>query len=181
LLIPLDLLLDIQNYHIASMEDRSPYQQRVDQAVRALRDSGCTEIHIVAHSLGSVIVYDWLSTTPSTDLPLMALHTLGSPLNKFWYVDHARRRRFADVNLLANFPACRWTNYWAFSDVVSGPSTRYKAPGAKSRDKRIRWLGPVLVSHVYYWTNAIVLSGIRNGIAKSEGIDSATLAGTAQI
>jgi hypothetical protein len=181
LLTPIDLLLDIENYHIASMNDRGPYHQLVDEAVQALRGSGCTEIHIVAHSLGSVIVYDWLnrlnSTKHSPNLPLMALYTLGSPLNKFWYVDHARLRRLADLNLLAKFPACRWTNYWAFSDVVSGPSTRYKTPGAESRDKRIRWLGPVFASHVYYWTNAVVLTGIRNGIAKSEGNDSATLAG----
>jgi hypothetical protein len=62
LLTPIDLLLDVGNYHIASMNDRGPYHQRIDQAVQALCASGGTEIHIVAHSLGSVIVYDWLST-----------------------------------------------------------------------------------------------------------------------
>jgi hypothetical protein len=169
LLSTLDLLLDISNYHIASTRDRSSYQQRVERAVQSLRDSGCIEVHIVAHSLGSVITYDWLSSARSTELPRIVLHTLGSPLNKFWYLDHPRRRRLADAIHCATFPACRWTNYWAFSDVISGPCKHYHVTRPKIRDERIRWFGPVFVSHLYYWTNAIVLAGIRDGISKSDG------------
>ncbi len=164
----LDLLLDIGNYHIASVKDRRSYHQVVEQAVQSLRDAECKEIHIIAHSLGSVIVFDWLSSTSSNTRSVRALHTLGSPLNKFWYLDHPRRRRLADAKFLTESQACRWTNYWAFSDVISGPLARYTTAGAQICDTRIPWLGPIFWSHVRYSRNAIVLAGIRDAITQSD-------------
>ena len=169
LLLPfIDLILDIGNYHLASVKDRQEYYQPIVQAVSSLRKSGCTEIHILAHSLGSVITYDWLCSVQSNTYPITVFQTIGSPLNKFWYLDHPRLQRIADVKGLTNIPSLRWINYWAYSDfIVSGPLARYGASGVKILNRRLRWLGVMFFSHVRYWKNPAVLEGIRHEIAVS--------------
>lgn len=162
-----DLILDISNYHLASVKDRLPYYDAVEKAVTSLRETGCVEIHILAHSLGSVITYDWLCSNRSEDCPIATLHTIGSPLNKFWYIDHMRTRRLADKEGLASLPVRRWTNYWAYSDVISGFLARYGGPTAGISHKRLRRLGPAFVSHVRYWKNPVVLDSIREEVVVS--------------
>ena len=166
LLPVIDLILDIGNYHLASDVDRRKYHERIEQAVESLLDSGCREIHILAHSLGSVITYDWPS--PRSDrYAVTVLHTIGSPLNKFWYIDHSRPRRHADREGLARRLGGRWTNYWAWSDVVSGLLARYGTSRGGVANTRLRWLGPVLLSHVRYWTNLVVFAGIRHELDRA--------------
>jgi hypothetical protein len=161
----IDLLLDVGNYHLGSARDRKLYHERVEKAVWLLRTAGCREIHVLAHSLGSVITYDWLSAADNGNQSVRVLHTIGSPLNKFWYIDHAHDRRRADAEGHPNILQCHWTNYWAWSDWVSGRLARYAGARVRIADIRLRWLGPVLLSHVRYWKNSAVIAGIRTAIA----------------
>lgn len=55
---------------------------------------------MVAHSLGRALAYDWIWKRDNDDgikhPPVTALHTAGSPLNKFWFVDHTVSERTRD-------------------------------------------------------------------------------------
>ncbi len=168
LLPTIDLILDIGNYHLASAKDRLAYYRPIEEAVTSLRATGSKEeIHILAHSLGTVITYDWLYSLAPKSYPIKSLHTIGSPLNKFWYLDHSRSRRRGDKDCLANLPGVRWTNYWAYSDFISGSLARYTSSSARISNKRLRWLGLAFVSHVRYWENLVVLDAIRDELAAS--------------
>jgi hypothetical protein len=167
-LVPMiDLLLDVENYHLGSADDRRVYQERVEKAVSSLRQAGCREIHILAHSLGSVITYDWLCAVETCDPAVAVLHTIGSPLNKFWYIDHGRRRRRTDAQGSISICKCRWINYWALSDPVSGRLARYESARVQLSNQRLFRLGLPLVSHTCYWNNPLVIAGIRDAIAKA--------------
>lgn len=163
----IDLLVDVQNYHLGSAADRRVYHDRVNAAVHALRQAGCGEIHVLAHSLGTVITYDWLCGPDSGDSGVAVLHTIGSPLNKLWYIDHARDRRRVDAKGPPNLHKCRWTNYWAWSDPVSGRLVRYESAALQLSNTRLRRLGYPLVSHVGYWKNPVVIDSVREAIMTS--------------
>ncbi len=66
---------------------------------------------------------------------------------------------------MAAIAAIRLRNDWAWSDVVSGPLTRYAGVPVRPADTRLRWLGPALASHVRYWGNAEVLDAVRKELA----------------
>ncbi len=97
---------------------------------------------------------------------MTVLHTIGSPLNKFWYLDHARSARLTDRQGLPRLGG-RWTNYWAWSDIVSGFLARYGTNAGGVSNTRIRWLGLALFSHGRYWKNPVVLAGVRREIERS--------------
>ncbi len=163
----IDLILDISNYHLSSDEERQQYYRRMNHGVVTLLKSGCKEIHILAHSLGSIIIYDWLKSIKPNSYPLAVLHTIGSPLNKFWYIDHTQERRLSDREGLKNRISCSWVNYWALTDPVSGKLKHYNAPGLPITNKRLQRLGLYILSHSRYWRNRVVIDEIRDKIRKS--------------
>lgn len=163
----IDLMLDVANYHVLTLTERKDYFKRIDDGIKTLHDAGCTEIHILAHSLGSIIIYDWLHARRSESHHITVLHTIGSPLNKFWYVDHTQERRLEDKQGLENLVSTAWINYWAYSDPVSGKLNHYNAPNLKVNNKRIHWLGGFVLSHARYWKNKVVLDNIRECIVKN--------------
>lgn len=167
LLPAIDLIIDIGNYHLAPQDKRRSYYQRLERAAASLLQSGCKEIHVLAHSLGTVITYDWLRASDPDAYPIGSLHTIGSPLDKFWYVDHSWSRRHADKEGLANHLSRGWTNYWAWSDLISGKLDHYSMRGGGVANKRLRWLGLFFISHVRYWNNPVVIQSIRDEIAAS--------------
>jgi len=164
-LAPVDLLLDICNYHLASRTDRIVYFRRIEEGVDSLRQAGCSEIHVLAHSLGSVIMYDWLRSLSTGTCPVSAFHTIGSPLDKFWYIDRSRRDRREDERGLisARLPK-GWINYWADSDPISGRLNHYGKGSSGVFNLQLRKLGPWLVSHTRYWTNRAVTDSVRERI-----------------
>ena len=98
---------------------------------------------------------------------MTVLHTIGSPLDKFWYIDHSHARRHSDQKGLENRISHVWINYWAYSDPVSGRLNHYDAPGLRVINKRLRWLGLPLLSHVRYWNESEVIDEMRNEIRKT--------------
>jgi hypothetical protein len=161
----IDLLLDVANYHLADAAERQQYHARVARAVAALQDEGCSRIHVLAHSLGTVLTYDWLQTLPRGGSPVGALLTIGSPLDKFWYVDHGPVRRRSDRAGLQGRLSGPWRNFWAPSDPVSGALQRYGAEGTPAENERLMRLGPPLVSHVRYWKSPVVMAAVRDALA----------------
>ncbi len=162
----IDLVLDIGNYYLASEQERLSYYRPIEEAVEKLEGLGCRDIQILAHSLGTVITYDWLRCSGQRH-PISAVHAIGSPLNKFWYLDHSRRRRLADEEAFANFPGLRWNNYWAWSDgLASGSLARFGSSGLAVRNERLRWLGVVGWSHVRYWKRPEVLDAVRRELVQ---------------
>jgi len=157
----IDLLLDISNYQLASQGERMVYARVIDRALEELDAVQCRSVHVLAHSLGSVIVYDWLRRQ-GRESRIEVLHTIGSPLNKFWYLDHSRRERKADEEKA--LPVSAWYNYWAWSDPVSGGLQRY---GPIVKSLRLRRLGVPIWSHVAYWSDPTVKEGIRRSIVQT--------------
>ena len=171
----IDLILDVANYGVASCADRQKYYKRMDTGVATLRSAGCTEIQILAHSLGSVIVYDWLKARSADSHPIAVLHTIGSPLDKFWYIDHTQEQRLHDHQGLKNLVSRAWINYWAYSDPVSGELNHYDAPELQVANKRIPWLGIYISSHARYWRNKKVVNVMREWIVKSSNFAPAAV------
>lgn len=161
LLPAIDLVLDVSNYHLASAAEREEYFVRLDRGASALAQGGCKEIHLLAHSLGSVIAYDWLHARKPKSYPVVTFHTIGSPLDKFWYIDHGQPGRGRGRRSLEGRIAGAWINHWAFSDPVSGKLHRYDAPTLRVTNNRLRGLGAYLWSHGRYWTNESVIKSVR--------------------
>jgi hypothetical protein len=163
----IDLLLDVANYHLASDVERRTYHDRIARAVDALVKSGCQEVHVLAHSLGTVLFYDWLKSTQPGAYPIASLTTIGSPLDTFWFIDHGVSRRRADRSGLEAHLRGAWTNYWSFWDPVSGPLACYDGPNKPVVNRRLRPLGLFIACHGKYWKNAKVLQALREGLASS--------------
>jgi hypothetical protein len=94
----------------ASIVDR-----RFVQALDRAASDGCTCVHVVAHSLGTVIATRQLfGGEPPTSRDLVArLYTIGSPV---------RRVRFLWPRLFENLraaPRLEWINYWDPLDLIS--------------------------------------------------------------
>jgi hypothetical protein len=172
--VPLGLLLDVSNYQVAAPEERqSIFDDVIDDAVADL--AGCTELHIVAHSLGSALAYDWLwkdEESGEDHPPVTALHTAGSPLNKFWFLDHTISERSRDCKPVPAIAEGRWKNYWSWMDPISGKLRRY--PNAN--DIRIARPGGFLVSHIKYWEKEEVRESVRL-LVKESPLQSQTLRG----
>jgi hypothetical protein len=165
LLPVLDLILDISNYHLATPVERRVYFERLQQGFDRLQRTGCREIHVLAHSLGTVITYEWLTAKArGGEHPIQVLHTIGSPLDKFWFTDHPEHQRFIDESGSAVPPNLRWYNYWAWSDPVSGYLDHFGRDSGLVKNIRLKWLGVFLYSHVRYWTCQRVIDGIRAGL-----------------
>ncbi len=161
LLPAVDLLLDITNYQLATTAEKLEYQAPIEEAVAELASAGCGEVYVLAHSLGSVLVYDWLRRGTVAAQLVVGLYTIGSPLNKFWFIDRTQSQRLEAAGDLGSSRLRSWKNYWALSDPVSGALRQY---GDRVKNRRLRWLGILLVSHVSYWGSRVVLDDIRQVI-----------------
>ncbi|GAC1318320.1 MAG: hypothetical protein NVSMB2_13000 [Chloroflexota bacterium] len=91
-------------------------RRRVADAARYLmRESGCDELVIVAHSEGCVVSHGMLTDPESVDVAARTrkLLTIGAGLNKAWLVKPELARLFAPV-----IGDVVWTDIWATYDPV---------------------------------------------------------------
>jgi hypothetical protein len=162
LLLPvLDFLLDVANYHLAPARDRAALHEPLEEAHAALRARGCRRIHLLCHSLGTVLAFDWLKRSSDDTHRIESLLTLGSPLNKFWYLDHPARRR-EDPTGLSRHVARRWVNFWALTDPVSGALRQFHSPELQVENRLLPLLLPFPWSHTAYWHDPRVLETLRD-------------------
>jgi len=113
------------------------------------RNDGCSTIHVLAHSLGTVIAFHALSGVgqPAHEpAPAPArLFTIGSPLEKI--------RFFWPWTLRAAQPSAhpdfQWVNFHNRADRVSGSLKRFSA-FSRLRNVRLKGGGGLLRSHVVY-------------------------------
>jgi hypothetical protein len=113
------------------------------------RTDGCDEVHVLAHSLGTVIAFHALSglgLPPAASVPdPRGLYTIGSPLEKI--------RFFWPWTLRAAPPSTdpdfEWINFHHRADRVSGDLRRFAA-FCPLRTIRLKGGGGLLRSHVVY-------------------------------
>ena len=122
---------------------------RFHGAMRAARGQGCDEVHVLSHSLGTVVAYHALTGLgqPVGEAPHAPkrLYTIGSPLEKIrffwpWTVKAAAP---------SAHPEFQWTNFYHRQDAVSGRLRRFEA-WAPLTNIRLKGGGGMLRSHVVY-------------------------------
>jgi hypothetical protein len=122
---------------------------RFHRAMRAAQEDGCDEVHVLAHSLGTVVAYHALTglARPEGE-PTCApkrLYTIGSPLEKIRFFWPWTVRRVAP----SVHPDFCWTNFYHVMDAVSGRLKRFQA-WAPHHDVRLKGGGGLFRSHVVY-------------------------------
>jgi hypothetical protein len=139
------------------------------QLLRASRD-GCDSIHIVAHSLGTVVTYHALSGLRFAEAPrgdeqeiraalarVKRLYTIGSPLEKirFFWPRLATATPFATLKLT-------WDNFVSWFDPVAGQLHHFDRWGAVRNHHLLG--GGFLRGHVVYEHSPIFLEALARGL-----------------
>lgn len=153
----------------------SAYQDIVkrfhDQLVRASSQEGCSEIQVVAHSLGTVITYhalagfrlDSLSQTEAGAIQhaltkVTRLYTIGSPLEKIRFFWPA----LAGVESPWLRQSLRWDNFVSWFDLVAGALRRFG--GGRTRNHRLLG-GGFFRGHVVYERSGVFLESLAHGLS----------------
>jgi hypothetical protein len=144
-------------------------QPRFERAAARAVEAGCREIHVLAHSLGTVIAFVAMSSdavgraTMSEPARLSRFYTIGSPLEKirfFWPALVAPPARgpaiVAGDRVVAaapfgsdGRPAMRWDNFHSRFDLVSGALGPFEG-WPQPVNHQARGLGGLITSHVAY-------------------------------
>jgi hypothetical protein len=155
--------------------------------IAAIQD-GCTEVQVLAHSLGTLVAYHAMNQASSLRGAVAGLgtpaarltrfHTIGCPLEKihfFWPRLITPRRdkpslvgQGPDDSKVAIdvHPEFKWMNYYSGSDKVSGALTRFQGwQGVVNH--RLAGLGGVLSAHVAYKHNASFLCALGKQLGAS--------------
>ncbi len=125
--------------------------RRFDDALRQAAHDGCSEIHVLAHSLGTVIAYHALAGlrgeaddgTSAARAAVTHIWTIGSPLDKVAFVWPS----LANLERPAALAKARWRNYSNPLDPVSGRLDRFASWGVVNQTV---WAGGLFRSHVIY-------------------------------
>jgi len=141
-----------------------------DQLLRA-RNDGCQSIQVVAHSLGTVVMYHALrglrldeatgrdrATLSEATATVEHLYTIGSPLEKirfFW------PRLRTEMNL-AGQRTIPWDNFVSYFDPVAGMLRRYREWGEVSNHKLLG--GGFVSGHVVYERSPVFLGKLTQGL-----------------
>lgn len=157
----------------------SAYQEIVkrfhDQLVRASSQEGCSEIQVVAHSLGTVITYHALAGFRPDRLPLSdagsiqhaltkitRLYTIGSPLEKIRFFWPA----LAGVESPWLRQSIRWDNFVSWFDLVAGPLRRFGEWGTPRNHRLLG--GGFFRGHVVYEHSHVFLESLAHGLSGQE-------------
>lgn len=101
-------------------------RERLAEAIRWVRDRGCNEVVLIAHSGGAIVSYSTLLDDAYRDLPVSKLVTLGQGLSLGWRLEQTTGPFVAGNpirgDLGAARPGLRWVDFWASYDPApAGP------------------------------------------------------------
>lgn len=130
-------------------------------AWRQAREDGAGEVHVIAHSLGTVVTYHAMARRLPPDA-IRRLVTIGSPLEKV---------RFLWTKL---FPprldwSCEWINVFTPSDPVSGRLKRFDSLSARVQNRRLWGVGGYGEAHVGYFRDGRVMGPLAEGLGLAAG------------
>jgi hypothetical protein len=160
---------------VAADQVRALFFERLEAA----RSDGCDDVQVLAHSLGTVVVYNALTgyrlpeaQANSNDRPLQVSRfwTIGSPLEKFAYffptmtqpealAAYQTSPGLAGVRGVSTTP--RWINFFNPLDPVAGRLRSF--PGWHIDNRRV-WAGGMGRSHVVYERNARFLEALTEAL-----------------
>lgn len=149
----------------------------VTQAVAKAHADGCTEIHLVAHSLGSVITHNALTqlneeSKAEKATPINYLYTIGSPLEKFryfWPIMMRNKLSTAQIihqgNVVAYANELKWYNFHSSADPVSGKLVSYDQWG-KVKNLSVPGLGSSIGAHISYRLNPLFINTVAGNLGR---------------
>jgi hypothetical protein len=176
----------------------SAYQDIVkrfhDQLVQASSQEGCSEIQVIAHSLGTVITYHALAGFTPDRLPrseagsiqhaltkITRLYTIGSPLEKIRFFWPA----LAGVESPWLRQSIHWDNFVSWFDLVAGALRRFAEWGTTQNHRLLG--GGFFRGHVVYEHSHVFLESLAHGLSgqevrlrrtlKERGVDTLVLIG----
>ena len=95
-------------------------RERLADAIRWVRDRGCDDVVLIAHSGGAIVSYATLLDEAYRDLPVAKLITLGQGLALGWRLERTTGPFVAGNpirgDLGAARPNLRWVDFWASYD-----------------------------------------------------------------
>ena len=162
---------DVQVYAtdwVYSTEIRQQFEEEIASLVR--RSDEVTDIHVVGHSLGSLIAYESLSRTLPPELAnrINTFISVGSPLDKMnLFVDVGHRFRFES----SLSTGTTWVNIYSATDLISDHLEEY---GERPRNIRVGNKSVLLFfkEHSTYWENPNVMQEIISRVSRSEVLTS---------
>ena len=101
-------------------------RERLAEAIRWVRDRGCDEVVLIAHSGGAIVSYATLLDDVYRDLPVAKLITLGQGLSLGWRLEQTTGPFVAGNPIRGDLglarPGLRWVDFWASYDPApAGP------------------------------------------------------------
>ncbi len=131
------------------------------EAWQLARQDGAGDVHVIAHSLGTVVTYHAMARRLPPNA-IRRLFTIGSPLEKV---------RFLWTTL---FPprldwSCEWINFFTLSDPVSGKLTRFDSVSARIENRRLWGVGGYGEAHVGYFRDGRVMRPLAEGLGFTTG------------
>jgi hypothetical protein len=149
------------------------------------------DIHLVGHSLGSVIAYDTLNSLMLMDQVsegkkriadrTKLLLTFGSPLDKTAYIFATQQRKSSTklvrqklvsaaqplISVKAEREKIDWINIYSPWDIISGPLEFYDHPAVRGvRNEKDPEAVTLLGAHTEYWRNWLVYQRLWEAIVK---------------
>jgi hypothetical protein len=95
-------------------------RERLAETIRWVREQGCDEVVLIAHSGGAIVSYSTLLDDEYRDLPVAKLITLGQGLSLGWRLEQTTGAFVAGNpirgDLGAARPGLRWIDFWASYD-----------------------------------------------------------------
>jgi hypothetical protein len=101
---------------------------RLLERVRWLRENGCDDVVLLAHSGGTIVSFASLLRFADAELPVAKLVTYGEAIKLGWQLEHDTKDWWPGNSVLgdvhAGHPELRWVDVWATYDPApSGPMT----------------------------------------------------------
>ena len=131
--------------HPGAMHIRRGVEEAIDSLVD---DERCDEIVVVAHSQGTVVAFDALTSGGIAHVDrIHRFITVGAALNKAWTLEEGSKA----LNGALPPTLKRWVDLWANYDPVPGGPLKHRFPVVKS--ERLTNAINVLTDHDTYWSN----------------------------